>query len=162
MRVVDLGRGPERDVLHRGQSEAFSEAAKRVLLCGAKEHGEERRPLRALHSVDDLDRADPVAVQSLREGAEGREVGQVEAQACFVEKEEVAHDPNLGRTICRNDSVDQRVEFSQRLLHGLVLDGIELERAQCAEECREELPAQFLVVQTPFGHGLSPPGAERD
>jgi hypothetical protein len=89
--------GNEPGCSHRGIRQAIDEALEggHVRARLAEQHRDERRPLGPLHARVDLHRADAVRVQRARERAEGGEVGQVEAQACLVQEEEVADHAHL-------------------------------------------------------------------
>ena len=148
LRLLDIRGRTDGDVLDGSLGKALSEDHVRFFLRRRpEEHGDEWRPFGAPHAMDDFDGADSVTGQGTGEGAESGEIRKVQTEARLVEEEEVADHPDFGRTLDLDDTLHKLVQLGQGLLHGLVLDRIELERALCPEQRGEELATQLLVVE---------------
>ena len=64
--------------------------------------------------------------------AEAGVVVEIQPQPCRVHENELARGTNLELRFRGNDLLAQRRQLLQRALHRRILDGIELDRAECA------------------------------
>src|SRR3989441_8908531 len=154
--VLDVLFGLERrfhaDVGHAGIGQLLADLEHLVgvrLLGGVgEEQRHEHLQLLALHAFADPHGADAALPQDAEDVGEGRVIVEVEAQAYGVHEDELALQPQLELFLDVEQMLRGVREIVERLLHVLVLERVELERAERGVEHDERSEEHTSELQS--------------